>query len=63
MCLAFLAVRAGYNTIVDVETSSEKVDLGGYQTSKWKGRGLPVKLDGYIPNRKARVMGKFPEKN
>ncbi len=60
MSLAYMAVRAGYNALVDVQTSSEKVDLGGYQTSKWKGRGLPVKIERYIPNRKARVMGRDP---
>lgn len=58
MRLAYVAVVAGCNTIVDVSTSSERVDLGGYQTSKWKGRGTPVKLDNYIPNRKSRILGK-----
>jgi hypothetical protein len=59
MTMAYLAVKNGYNTLVDVEISSEKVKLSGYQTSKWRGRGIPVKLDNYIPNRKSRFIGNY----
>ncbi len=48
--LAFLAAQAGYNVIVDVEISAEKVRMGGYQTSKWKGTAFAAKAD----------MGKAP---
>lgn len=41
--LAFVAVNANFNTLVDVEISAEKVRTGGYQTSKWSGVGIPVK--------------------
>jgi hypothetical protein len=57
MTLAYLAVRAGYNALIDVEVATVKVDLNGYQTSRWSGRGLPVKLHDYIPNRKSRYIG------
>ncbi|MEQ1878522.1 MAG: hypothetical protein ABL958_17910 [Bdellovibrionia bacterium] len=60
MKLAYMAVEAGCNTLIDVQVTSEKVDISGYQTSKWKGKGLPVKLDGFVPNRKRRIMGRGP---
>lgn len=44
--LAFLAVRAGFNSIIDVEITSEKVRNGSYQTTIWKGTGVPTKLEG-----------------
>ena len=43
--LAFKAVIAGFNGIVDVEITSRKVKLSGYQTSKWDGFGRPVHID------------------
>lgn len=43
--LAFLAAQAGFNALIDVDISSEKVRLGGWQTSKWQGTGIPAKVD------------------
>jgi hypothetical protein len=58
MTLAYMAVDAGHNTLVDVQTAFETVDLGGYRTSKWSARGTPVTIKDFIPNRKARIIGK-----
>ncbi len=44
MRLAFLAVQAKYNGIVDIVVSSEKVRTGTYQTLKWKGVGVPANI-------------------
>jgi hypothetical protein len=58
MCLAYIAVKNGHNTLVDVQVHSEKVDLSGYRTSKWTARGVPVTIGAYIPNRKSRFIGR-----
>ncbi len=52
MKLAFLAVRSGHNALVDVELTSKKVRVGGYQTLSWSGTGLPVQVDAAKENRK-----------
>lgn len=44
--LAFLAARKGYNAIIDVDITSEKViQSGGYQTSNWKGTAVAANLE------------------
>jgi hypothetical protein len=40
--LAFLAVLADKNTLVDVELSSTKVQNGKWKSSLWSGRGIPA---------------------
>ncbi|MFN7729950.1 MAG: hypothetical protein ACK5P7_12400 [Bdellovibrio sp.] len=40
--LAFFAVKAGYNAIVDVQVKHEKVKNGSYQTMRWSGTGVPA---------------------
>jgi hypothetical protein len=42
--LAFLTVQAGFDTLVDVEITSEKVREGGYQRSKWQASGVPARV-------------------
>ena len=42
MRLAFFAVQAGYNAIIDVDIKSEKIRSGSYQTTKWRGTGVPA---------------------
>ena len=42
MRLAFLTLKAGYNGIVDIVVTSEKVRNGNYQTLVWKGTGIPT---------------------
>ncbi len=42
MRLAFRAVEAGFNTLVDVDILATKVRNEGYQTTKWKGIGTPT---------------------
>lgn len=44
MRLAFQAVRAGYNCLVDVNLESTKVKIDGYQTQIWNGSGVPVNV-------------------
>lgn len=43
--LAFRAAQQGFNLLVDVEMTCEKVRLEGWQTSKWKGSGIPAHVD------------------
>ncbi len=43
--LAFFAAKEGYNAITEVEVISEKVRNGAYQTSKWRGTGVPAQID------------------
>jgi len=45
MRLAFFAVKAGFNAIVDVDVTSEKVKFGTYQNLKWKGTAVPAYVD------------------
>jgi hypothetical protein len=50
--LAFLAVEAEKNSLVDVEISSVKVRNGSYQTSRWNGRAVPAQIAEESLNRK-----------
>ena len=45
MRLAFKAVSRGFNTLVGVESSSQKVKLSGYQTTQWSASGIPTTVD------------------
>lgn len=40
--LAFLAAKAGFNLLVDVETSVDKVRMHGWQTSKCHASAIPA---------------------
>jgi hypothetical protein len=44
LALAFYAAREGYNTIMDVEVSSQKVRNEGYQKMSWSSRGTPAEI-------------------
>lgn len=52
MRLAFQAVEAGKNSIVDVSLTSTKVRNGSWQTSIWSGRAIPAEIDQDQLNRK-----------
>ncbi|MBX3040560.1 MAG: hypothetical protein KF789_07640 [Bdellovibrionaceae bacterium] len=43
--LAFLSAKAGFGTLLDVDLTAEKVRQGAYQTSVWKGTGVPFQKD------------------
>lgn len=43
--LAFMAVNANYNVLVDVDLTYTKVNAGRYQHFIWKATGIPVMLD------------------
>jgi hypothetical protein len=43
--LAFLAVQAGKNALVDVDLKSIKVRNGGWQSSLWSGRAVPANIE------------------
>jgi len=49
--LAFLAAKAEFNALIDVEISAEKVRNSGYQTSRWSASGIPTKVDADKLNR------------
>ena len=42
--LAFFAVQAGFNTLVDVDLTSVKVRANNYQTLVWSGVGTPANM-------------------
>lgn len=42
--LAFLAVHAKFNAIIDVDIVSEKVRNGTYQTTKYSGTAMPINV-------------------
>ncbi|UXR65958.1 hypothetical protein EZJ49_06820 [Bdellovibrio bacteriovorus] len=45
--LAFMAVKADFNALIDVEISYEKVRAAGsYKTHKWSGTGIPTNYHG-----------------
>ena len=43
--LAFIAAKAGYNCLVDVEVTSKKIGTGGYLRALWSAVGIPVNAD------------------
>lgn len=43
--LAFLAAKAGFNGLVDVNVSGQKVRQGTYQTTIWSGTGIPTQIE------------------
>lgn len=53
--LAFFAAKAGFNTLIDVDVTSEKVRSGTYQTQIWKGSGVPTTVDEGRLNRKSKL--------
>ncbi|MFL5815794.1 MAG: hypothetical protein ACJ763_19655 [Bdellovibrionia bacterium] len=42
--LAFQAAKNGFNAIIDVEVSSQKVRNEGYQKMEWSGQGTPAEI-------------------
>lgn len=52
--LAFLAVQAGKNALVDVEVRSRKIIDGGYQSSSWSGRAVPADIE------ESQLQRRFP---
>jgi len=43
--LAFLAARAGFNILVDVETEFDKIRMHGWQTSKCHASAIPAHVE------------------
>lgn len=43
--LAFRAAQSGFNVLVDVETTSQKIHNGKWQTSVWSGHAIPARID------------------
>lgn len=43
--LAFMAVRDGFNALIDVEITSRKIRNGTYQTSVYSGTGMPAQVN------------------
>jgi hypothetical protein len=42
--LAFLAAKANYNCLIDVEMNSKKEIVNGYQKTIWSGTGIPTQV-------------------
>ena len=47
MKLAYTCAKGGYNALIDTEITSHKVRNEGWQTSLWRGRGLPAEIRSY----------------
>lgn len=45
MRLAFYTAEAGFNALIDVVLSADKIRDGRYQTSRWNGVGIPTQMD------------------
>lgn len=45
MKLAFLAVRAGFNSLLDLDVQYEKIRNGSYQKLMWKGTAVPANVE------------------
>lgn len=54
MRLAFIAVEAHQNTLLDVEITSIKTRNGGWQSSRWAGKAIPATVD------ESRLRRRFP---
>lgn len=52
--LAFRAVEQGFNAVIDTEVKADKVRNEGWQKMKWRGVGLPAKVDADKLNREDR---------
>ncbi len=52
--LAFRAAENGFNAVMDAEVKAEKVRTGGggYQKSRWMGKGIPALVDAERLNRR-----------
>lgn len=51
--LAFLAARAGYNAVVDIEVKSEKRRDGSFKLVTWSGSGTAAHVDATRHNKKS----------
>lgn len=49
--LAFLAAKAGFNAVVDIEVSAEKRRDGSYKLVSWSGAGTAAQVDAARHNR------------
>ncbi len=56
--LAFIAAKAGFNGLLDVQISVKKVRNFAYQNSVWQGKGFPAHVDGERLERES-VPGKI----
>jgi hypothetical protein len=50
--LAFLAARAHFNAVIDMDVNSKKYKDGSYTILKWTGTGIPTQVDGDYLDRK-----------
>lgn len=46
--LAYRAVKAKYNAVIDVDTKSKKVKSNGYQTTIWTGSGVLANVQDHM---------------
>jgi len=58
--LALSAVQGGFNALLDVEIVAAKVRNAGYQTMRWRGTGVPTRLDGTKLERPLSAMEAIP---
>lgn len=51
--LAFRAAQGGFNCLLDVETLSQKIIHGKWQTSTWSGSAIPASVDPKVLERRS----------
>ena len=56
--LAFLAAKANFNALLDVEILPKKIRNEGYQTTKWQARGVPTRVDAELMNSDTREVSR-----
>ncbi len=58
--LAYAAVKAGCNAIVDTDVIAKKEKDGRYQWTKWYGTAIPVKVDSGKMEREMELTNSNP---
>jgi hypothetical protein len=57
--LAFFAAELGFNALIEVEAVADKIRNGAYQTSKWRGEGMPARVDAVKLDRQDMLDHKY----
>ncbi len=61
--LAFQAAEKSFNSVIEVDVTSQKVRNAGFQTSAWRGTGVPAdidlgKVERWVGNKDALRLGR-----
>lgn len=45
MRMSFMAVRAKFNAVIDIQLNSKKIIVGSHKKTIWSGTGVPITID------------------